>query len=67
MIIRDRRLRKFVDVSGKDCLKRKCYWPRQNPGSFAQGRGYRSYGDERDTEWICGTREAHGCPINKEE
>ena len=62
MKIKDKKLKKVVDVANKDCASRKCYWPRMNPGSFQQGRGYRSYGDARDKEWLCGTREIHGCP-----
>ncbi|MFQ5647581.1 MAG: hypothetical protein ACE5GM_11695 [bacterium] len=62
MKIRDKKLRKTVDVCDADCAGRTCYWPRQNPGSFVQGRGYRSYGDERDNQYLCGTRNAHGCP-----
>lgn len=66
MKIRDRKLKQDVDVSDKDCPKRKCYWPRPNPGVFVQGRGYRRYGDKRDKEWLCGTRNIHDCPITKE-
>jgi len=61
--IKDKDLKKMVDVFSKECLSKVCYWPRQNPGSFQIGRGYRSYGDGRDKEWLCGWREAHGCPI----
>ena len=63
MKVRDKSLKKDVDVSRKECPTFDCYWPRQNPGSFVQGRGYRSYGDARDREWLCGNREIHGCPI----
>ena len=45
MKIKDKTLKQMVDVSGRDCPNLKCYWPRQNPGSFVQGRGYRSYGE----------------------
>lgn len=62
MWVKDKELKVKVRVICKDCLNRDCYWPRQNPGSFQIGRGYRSYGDERDNEWICGTNEIHGCP-----
>lgn len=62
MIVRDKKLKKNVNVSEKGCPTFQCYWPRLNPGSFVQGRGYRSYGDERDKEWLCGTREVHNCP-----
>ena len=62
MKIKDKRLKKIVDVSSKDCLSKKCYWPRLNPGLFEIGRGYKSFGDSRDKAYLCGTREIHGCP-----
>jgi len=62
MKVKDKKLKERVDVCSPECLTRPCYWPRPNPGSFQIGRGYRSYGDERDKEWLCGTRNAHGCP-----
>lgn len=62
MEIMDKNMKVKVDVYNKDCLTLKCYWPRRNPGSFSQGRGYRSYGDKRDDQWLYGTRNAHGCP-----
>ena len=58
MKVRDRELKRLVEVLDKACLIRKCYWPRLDPGSFAQGRGYRGGGKE----WLCGTRHAFGCP-----
>lgn len=67
MTVRDKKLKQSVEVCCKDCPKYKCYWPRINPGSFQVGRGYRSYGDERDKQWLCGTRNAHGCPDVREE
>jgi hypothetical protein len=60
--IKDKKLKKMIDVSQSDCPSFACYWPRLNPGSFQAGRGYRSYDDARDKEWICGRREIHGCP-----
>jgi hypothetical protein len=60
--IKDKKLKKLVDVSCQECPTFDCYWPRLNPGSFSQGRGYRSYGDERDREWLCGNRNIRGCP-----
>ncbi len=65
MKIRDKKLKVLVDVSDADCLYRKCYWPRPDPGSFTQGVGYRSRG--RDKEWLCGLREIDGCPMPKPE
>lgn len=65
MKIKDKNVNKSVEVLNNECLGYKCYWPRPNPGSFQQGRGYRSYGDMRDKEWLCGTRNIHGCPVTK--
>ncbi len=67
MKVRDKKIKQTVDVYNKECLGLKCYYPRRNPGSFVQGRGYRSFGDERDNEWICGTRQVHGCPDKVEK
>lgn len=56
---------KPIDVSCKDCPNKSCFWPRSDPGTFVQGRGYRF----RSNDWLCGTREIHGCPqeeIDKE-
>lgn len=62
MQIYDKQVKKKVHVSGPDCLTKKCYWPRPDPGTFVQGRGYR----HRSNDWLCGTREIHGCPIKKD-
>lgn len=62
MKIKDKKLKRTVDVSHKNCLKEDCYWPRPDPGVFVQGRGYRSRGGK--TEWICGHRAIHGCPVS---
>jgi hypothetical protein len=61
MRIKDKLLKKLVDVSYEDCYLKECYWPRQDPGSFTQGVGYR----HRSDDWLCGTREIHGCPLVK--
>ena len=58
MKVKDKELKKMVDVACKDCPTRKCYWPRVDPGVFTQGQGYRF----RSNDWLCGTREARGCP-----
>lgn len=64
MKIKDKALKKLVDVACKDCPTYTCYWPRLHPGTFVQGSGYRSrFGDRPETEWICGRREISGCPI----
>ncbi len=63
MKVRDKKLKKNVDVSDKDCPFRACYWPRLDPGSFTQGQGYR----HRSNDWLCGNREIHGCPREKPE
>ena len=60
MKIKDKDLKKDVDVYDKNCPSLVCYWPRPDPGVFNQGKGYRF----RSNEWICGTREIHGCPEN---
>ena len=64
MKIKDKNEKRMVDVSDKDCPKRKCYWAREDPGVFTQGVGYRRR--EGKPIWLCGNREIHGCPINKE-
>lgn len=63
MKIYDKNLKKKVDVLRKECMTFKCYWPRLDPGSFTQGVGYRF----RSNDWLCGTREVHGCPKLKEK
>jgi len=60
MKVRDKKMKKWVDVYNKDCPKRKCYWPRPDPGVFTQGQGYRQR--TAKTRWLCGNREIHGCP-----
>lgn len=60
MKVRDKSAGHQVNVADKNCLKCSCYWPRPDPGSFTQGRGYTSRSGP--SEWLCGTREAHGCP-----
>ena len=65
MMIKDRKLKKLVDVSNADCLKRSCYWPRPDPGVFTQGVGYRMRSGKQI--WLCGNREIHGCPSPKPE
>ena len=61
MEIKDKNLKKKVNVYCKDCPKYECYWPREDPGSFIQGRGYQY----RSDDWLCGTREANGCPSER--
>jgi hypothetical protein len=64
MIIRDKINRVKVDVLNCECPTYECYWPRPDPGVFTQGQGYRTReGGSRG--WLCGRREAHGCPITK--
>ena len=64
MKVKDKSLKKDVDVMCKDCPSYQCYWPRPNPGIFTQGQGYRKYGDSRDNMYLCGNREIRGCPDN---
>ena len=62
MLVRDRSIPMMVEMRDKDCLSRSCYWPRPDPGVFTQGQGYRSREGKR--QWLCGTREIHGCPAS---
>lgn len=64
MKIKDKRVGKMVDVSEKACPGYTCYWPRPDPGVFTQGQGYRQ-SVLGDRGWLCGHREAHGCPIKR--
>lgn len=59
MKLKDKKLNKKVNVVDKECFKKPCYWPRPDPGTFVQGRGYKF----RSNDWLCGTREVRGCPI----
>ena len=61
MKVRDRQHKAWVHVLDAGCPKRDCYWPRLDPGSYTQGVGYR----HRSDDWLCGTREARGCPRDK--
>jgi len=65
MKVRDGKVGKKVDVREVSCLKKSCYWPRPDPGVFTQGQGYHSRG--YDAGWLCGTREARGCPTISSE
>lgn len=60
MKVKDKVLKKWVDVIDEKCPKRSCYWPRPDPGVFVQGRGYQSRPGRQG--WLCGTREIRGCP-----
>ena len=62
MKIRDKNVKQMVDVCDRDCLKRRCYWPREDPGVFTQGVGYRTRNPGQKREWLCGNREIRGCP-----
>lgn len=62
MKIKDKILKKDVDVCCKECPTRKCYWPSIDPGVFTQGQGYKSRGSKPSNDYIFGTREIHGCP-----
>ena len=62
MIIKDKNLKKYVDVCEENCPKFKCYWPREDPGNFTQGKGY----SFRSNNWLCGNREIRGCPDKPE-
>jgi len=62
MKVRDKKIKETVDVADKECLSRKCYWPRPDPGVFVQGRGYHTRHPGKKPEWLCGRREINGCP-----
>lgn len=60
MKVKDKKMKVAVSVAETDCPDKPCYWPRPDPGVFTQGQGYRKR--SVDVGWLCGTREAHGCP-----
>jgi hypothetical protein len=62
MKVIDKELGVAVSVFDLKCLKRECYWPRPDPGVFTPGRGYKTRGNKPSSEYICGTRDIHGCP-----
>ena len=67
MKIRDKKLKEIIDVANRDCCERECYWPRLDPGIFTQGIGYRTRNPGKKQDWLCGTREIHGCPKKDSE
>jgi hypothetical protein len=64
MKVKDSHCGHYVDVAYKECPGRSCYWPRPDPGVFTQGIGYRTRNPGKPVEWLCGTRNIHGCPQN---
>lgn len=58
MKVKDKTFKVMVAVYEASCQQKTCYWPRKNPGVFAQGRGYSG----ATNEWLCGTRHIRGCP-----
>ena len=64
MKVKDKDIGEFVDVCCEACVTdgRPCYWPREDPGVFTPGRGYKTRGNKASHEYICGTRAIHGCP-----
>lgn len=62
MKVKDKNLKRMVDVCDKECPNRPCYWPRTDPGVFVPGKGYKSRGSKPSNEYICGTRAIYGCP-----
>jgi hypothetical protein len=56
----DKALNARVSVRDRECPGRPCYRPRPDPGPYAQGRGYRE--GLPGSGWLCGVREARGCP-----
>lgn len=61
MMLLDKKVGVKVFVLDKECQKRSCYWPRPDPGAFTPGVGYRAR--EGKQQWLCGTREIRGCPV----
>lgn len=61
MKVRDKDLKKMVEVMCKECPTYQCYWPRPDPGIFTQGVGYRQRSNSPG--WLCGNREIRGCPL----
>ncbi len=62
MEIKNKELKKMVNVSRKECPTFDCYWPRAHPGIFTQGQGYKSCDASIKGKYICGNREIRGCP-----
>lgn len=67
MKVYDKDLKVEVNVYKQECLKYACYWPRTDPGVFTQGQGYKQRGRAVVEDWLCGTRQIHGCPKNPTE
>jgi hypothetical protein len=63
MKVKDKTIKKLVDVSQKECPRFTCYWPRPDPGVFTQGVGY-TKSVNGDRGYLCGNREIKGCPDN---
>lgn len=61
MKVRDKELKKQVDVSNKDCPKRWCYSPCEWKGTITPGVGYQ-YAPKSMWYWMCLHRYNHGCP-----
>lgn len=61
MKVRDKNLRKDVDVYDKDCPKRACYQPIEWKGNIIPGVGYQ-YAPKSSWHYRCGTRDRRGCP-----
>ena len=62
MKIKDKKINKIVDVSRKECPEFECYWPREDPGVFTQGVGYKK-SVHGSRGWLCGHRDIKGCPM----
>jgi hypothetical protein len=61
VIIKDKQLKKDVDVCDKDCPNKKCYHPHFIQGFVQPGRGMIYYPKDMQ-KWKCLTRENSGCP-----
>ena len=62
MKIKDKNLKKMVDVNRAECSKLDCYNPCEWKGSITPGIGY-SYAPKSQWCYTCLTRDNHGCPL----
>jgi fatty-acid desaturase len=58
----DKKLKQYVEVKDRECLKRKCYVPSYMQYVFSIGEGYKG-----PCVWLCRHREHHGCPEAQKE
>ena len=66
MNVKDKKLKKMVDVNRVECPELDCYNPCEWKGSITPGIGY-SYAPKSQWHYTCLTRDNHGCPTRREE